>query len=224
MVGGAATFAVIAIMIGINMRYRKNDSQQLQQQHKPAPRGKVLSATVSQPQEEVALNSKPEPLADMKKSQSTVAEEWFSENTTKITSSQQKSSTLAADLPAKEVSKKSVPAVENSENAVSSLKIRFKSGLYARIQLLVRTVELLKATITNPALRENVQKGLDQLKNEIVKKLVLLQEAETRQAVWNRASLVPHYTLRYTSQFLSFTFRHARDTLGGDELEELELL
>lgn len=241
MVGGAATVAVIAIMIGVNMSYRKNNTlQQLQQQQNAAPHGSVSPMGSTQTREEVKSNVKAAGSAGMGKAQSTTAEHLHSENRTNKKSAPKQSTSNTADSQAKEVraatkisaksvtSSSPIPAVRKNDTTHSSLRVYLKEGLAARIQLLVRAVELLKASLANPALRENARKVLSQFKSQMARSIALLSETESRnelcKAIRNRASLAPRDVTRYTGEFLKFTFRHARDTLGGDDLEELELL
>ena len=243
MVGGAATVAVIAIMIGVNMTYRKNDRiQQLQQQQQTSPPGRVSPAGSTQTREEFTLTAKAATSADnMNKVQSSTAEDLLSENGTNKKSAAEKSASCTADSQAKEVpaaaNKSSVKsanlsapihAIMKNGTTNSSLKVQLKEGLAARIQLLTRTLELLKATLTNPALRENVLRLLSQLKSQMARRFALLSEDESRnqigKAIWNRVSSAPQDVTRYTGQFLRSSFSHARDTLGGNDLEELEFL
>ena len=252
-VGGAATVAVIAIAIGVNMRFRRQTRLQQLQQHPsrggepPAISTKELTMAREMAREAAASYARSTGSPDKGTAQAKIAEDFLSESRPIIDSTPKMSTTSSpADSQAKETPDKmsnrstftsgsSISAVENNGSSETPLQTHLKKVavnqlkmLSAKIQLLFRTLGLLKASLSDSALRENVLGALSQFKSQMAKKIALIHDAraltELRLTISNRTSLAAHYVKRYTGQFLKFTFRHARETLGGDDLEELQLL
>ncbi|CAB9515089.1 TBC1 domain family member 20 [Seminavis robusta] len=92
--------------------------------------------------------------------------------------------------------------------------------VYAKVQLVVKTVEFLKSSVRDPEFHANIQKALSESFAKVGRTLT---DSQGRANVRNGAVRASQNVGRSAVNALKNIFLVARDHLGGDQLEELEL-
>jgi len=242
-VGGVATVAVIAVVIGVSMRFKKQTRlQQLETQGLPSTEYRGETTTNAKNRAECAscdipaaspktggvqklqlqsidildrhmpknISAPPNPQKLEKPALATV---YISDKNTASTK-------FVSSVTYRDVNSKDAITTPLQQSKLKLVAIYQLKNLSAKVQLLVRTLGMLRASLSDPELRENVRRGLVELKCRLVQTVVRITDHE----VFPDLRMVPHYVAHACGRFLRNTLREVREALGGDDLEDLHLL
>jgi hypothetical protein len=218
LVGGAATVAVFAIVVGVALRYRAQSPTP--NMEKPASNnGFLLTQDDSLYGKSRATSARP-------------ASAHINEITLNTDSCEVKGVKPVGLGPQPDVSKASSLAADRTtlavlkgnetlvQNYFQRIVVKQFQLVYAKLRSLIRTVEFLRATVADPGLRDNLQKILS---GSFEKLSRTIKNPDNLAHVPANAARVSQKFGRFASKACKSALVWATKHLGGDNLEELEL-